>query len=469
MIERTKVSFTAERQTLTWCIAETKILKEVHGVAAPEFFESYFARIIAGWVWDFYDYTKEAPGKLIIDLYRKRKDQIRDSDELELVSDFLASLSESYMEQKINIDYSIKEAIKFFKERSLKIMVERVTSYLSKGDVTGAENQLHNYKRVDRQHGKAVDITRDVVPVVSAFADDNNFMFNLPGVMAETFAPINRGDFVGILAPPNRGKTWWIRYLGMLAAQNNFNVFSINLEQQEAEAIRRDFHIFVNQPKEKTTVEIPVFKREMKEDEWEVSSTMKFYDGFQQDIRGNQDRAGMYQREGSFLSLTLPAFTTTWTDILNHITNIEEYDGIPIDAVCIDYMDLIGSVGGTKEYRHQLNEVYTRARGYCVESNKLIITGSQSNKKGINGDIDESDMAEDMRKLAHLTHLMVLNQSKEEYGKNIMRVWNGKRREGKRIMREICVLSCYDIGRPYIDSRWADEVMDYKTAKGEEA
>lgn len=461
MIKKTKVSFSLERQVLTWCIVETKVLKEVQGVASPDLFESYFATVIAGWVWDFFEHTKEAPGKLIEDVYRKRKNQIRDEEELELVAEFLASLSESQKGQKVNVDYSIKESIKFFKERSLLSTCDKIKSHLSRGDISGAENQLNNYKRVERPHGKAVDITRDLEPVIEAYQEDNNLMFNLPGVLNDTFAPVNRGDFVGILAPPNRGKTWWIRYLGMLAAQSNFNVLSINLEQQEAECIRRDFHIFTGQPANKQTVEIPVFRRDMREDPWEVSSVMKFYDGFTNDIKGSQNRAGMYQREGSFLSLTLPAYATTWIDIVNHVTNIEEYEGIPIDAIAIDYLDLVGSVGGVKEYRHQLNDVYTRARGYCVDTNKLIITGSQSNKKGINGDINESDMAEDFRKLAHLTHLIVLNQSKADYEKNIMRIWNGKRREGKRIMREICVLSCFAIGKPYIDSRWMDEVADY--------
>jgi len=93
------------------------------------------------------------------------------------------------------------------------------------------------------------------------------------------------------------------------------------------------------------------------------------------------------------------------------------------------------------------------------ERNLLMVTVSQSDRNSFNTDITESSIAEDIRKLAHVTCMLGLNQTPEEAKNGIMRVKQIAIREGKKMFESAVVLYCFSIGRAVLDSRLESEVI----------
>ena len=94
-MRRTKVDLSDERLILSHCIADSEFLRKIYEVGSPRLFESQFAQTVASWIWDFFEETgrKEAPGRLVMEIYHKRKSECKDEDELDLVREFLAARS----------------------------------------------------------------------------------------------------------------------------------------------------------------------------------------------------------------------------------------------------------------------------------------------------------------------------------------------------------------------------------------
>ena len=106
-----------------------------------------------------------------------------------------------------------------------------------------------------------------------------------------------------------------------------------------------------------------------------------------------------------------------------------------------------------------LDSIWKDIRQLARNRNGLAVTASQSNKDTLSGDVEAGDVSEDVRKLAHVTCMLGLNQRPEEYEMGIMRLNQMVIREGKKTYKQAVVLQGLDIGRPMIDSRLSDEVV----------
>ena len=92
----------------------------------------------------------------------------------------------------------------------------------------------------------------------------------------------------------------------------------------------------------------------------------------------------------------------------------------------------------------------------------LVVTASQSGRGSIDRDVDATDIAEDIRKIAHVTSMVSLNQTPNDVKHGVMKVKQLAIREGEREFRQAICLQCLSIGRPVLDSYFDDEVvLDY--------
>jgi len=73
-------------------------------------------------------------------------------------------------------------------------------------------------------------------------------------------------------------------------------------------------------------------------------------------------------------------------------------------------------------------------------------------------DISEESASEDVRKIAHVTCGLALNQSRTEKQKGIMRISQLVAREERNTYMQAVVLQCLDIARPCIDSKLLQQV-----------
>jgi hypothetical protein len=92
------------------------------------------------------------------------------------------------------------------------------------------------------------------------------------------------------------------------------------------------------------------------------------------------------------------------------------------------------------------------------ERNALVVTASQASRAAFSNDAEVKDIAEDIRKVAHVSKLISLNQTKEERDVGVVRVHQLIERDDRLGSVPVVVLQCLDIGQVCLDSKLQFEV-----------
>jgi replicative DNA helicase len=191
--------------------------------------------------------------------------------------------------------------------------------------------------------------------------------------------------------------------------------------------IRRLWESFAGRPKEDREIILPKFIQlpiDMQEDEklWGIRFDTEFREGFPRDrdlIEQEMVRLKRYLKRGRLKLITLPARSATTKDINNHLTNLMIYEDFIPDVIIIDYADLL-SPGIRQEHRHQLDDIWAELRKMAIEWDSCLITVSQSNRGSANSDLSEESIAEDIRKIAHVTKMIGINQTRKEHNRDFI-------------------------------------------------
>lgn len=199
-------------------------------------FESTMSRAVATWVWDFYDRTGEAPGKAISDIYRQRARELRDAD-AELVFAYLETCSDEWL--PTNDSLAEEMAVGYFQGRSLSILNDRLTSALRAGDTSGAFHAVAEFTKPGVRVKESVSILRDSGEIAGAFEGDGEEIFKLPGELGRVIGPFIEEDFAAFIAPPKRGKTWWLMATAVQATLQGHKVLFVSLEMSKRQMTRR--------------------------------------------------------------------------------------------------------------------------------------------------------------------------------------------------------------------------------------
>jgi hypothetical protein len=465
-MKREKVNLIEERNILINMIMDTDFLQQIIVLIKPALFQSGYAKTVARWIMEYFEKYKEAPGKNISDIYRQKSISLQDEDEHEMLSEFLLRLDKEAVAYALkNVAFSVAEAVKYLKLRSLELLQEDIASALLEANPALGEQAVANYSRIEPLKGEGISIFQDAISVMKAFMREEEVLFSFPGALGRVVGEFTRGSFVAWLGFMKRGKTWWLWYCAEQAAFAGCKVLFVTLEMQWWEIIRRGWEGLVGNPKVEKEVTIPYFNpvgtkweieyKQVKKSAVDVSTIAK-----QQKKLQNLVRAGDIRTEA------FPTYSVAVEDIIAHLDNLQYYDGFIPDVLVLDYADILRPTGGGKEYRHQLNDIWMKLRGLAQARNISVITASQAVRKGFKNDVDVDDTAEDVRKLGHVTKMLVINRNREEKKKGIFRISNGlERNEGQEYQQGV-VLECLDIGRPCLDSRLFNEVIFEK--QGEE-
>jgi len=459
-MKRTRIDMSEEKHILICMITNSNYLGQIKELFKTTYFESTYAKIVSGWVWEYYDRVGQAPGKDIQDIYIRKKHDIDNEDDYDLIAEFLNGLNEHYQNAKINnLDYEVQKAEQFFKLRSMEQLADKINKAVSTKDAAKAERCVSDYKRVEKPTGSGIDLFNDSSEIKKAFDFHEERLFRYPGVLGEALGHFCRGDFFGILAPVKRGKTFHLWEIAKLASLQGLNSVFFSLEMSQNQMVRRAWQSYVAQPYKACTLNIPKFEEE-DEGKYRIVQTEKKFKKLNLDDL--EKRQAMYRIQGQG-AIRLETFSAGQADINTletSLANLEYYDNFVPDVIVIDYADIIK--GSRNDYRHNLNDIWVRLRGWAQEKNCLVVTASQTSKKAFDRDAKLDHVAEDMRKLATVTKMMALNQNAAEKEAGVLRIEPLLYRDGNVGGKQICVLEQRGIGRIYLDSRYKDDVVNYE-------
>ncbi len=458
-MKREQVDLSEERKIVSNMILSTDFLREISLLVKASLMRSSYARQVVTWILEYYEHYKESPGKNIQDIYLQKSKYLEDEDDTEIIAEFLTRLSEEAENFKLqNIGYSVASAIHFLKIQSITKLKNDLDGFLLEGDPVKAEQSIATYTRIEQLKGEGVSLLYDAPRVMQAFMREEELLFTLPGALGRVAGEFTRGSFVAWLGFMKRGKSWWLWYCGQVAAFSGCRVLFITLEMQEYEIVRRGWEGLVGSPKVEKEITIPYF--EPVGTKWEVMHRKEKRKGVNvSEIPEKQKKLRNVMRAGDIRIEAFPTYSATVEDIIAHLDNLQYYDNWVPDVLIVDYADIIKPSGGGNEVRHQLDNIWKKLRGLAQARNISVITASQAGRKGATQDIDVEDSAEDVRKLAHVTKMLVINRNKEEKKKGIFRIGSGLERNEGQEFNQAVVLECLDIGKPYLDSRLANEMI----------
>jgi len=463
-MKRKRIDLFQERQIITYMIINSDFLRRIVPVVKPKYFESIYGRLVSEWVIEYFNEFKEAPEKHIQDIYNRKSKFIREEEEVEIVKEFLLQLSKDWEKQKKiqNIDFVIKNSIHFLKIRSIFLLKNKLESALLDSDPLGAESEIANFSRVESSATEGISILKDDRKICAAFLSEEEYMFSFPGVLGEIIGPFMRGDLAAFLAFAKRGKTWWQWYVGQLAMYFGFKVVFFTLEMTENQIIRRGWISLTAQSRKSMELNIPYFSKIDEEDEkskWEVLFKKEKKEGVDlPNIKKLQQHFRKQFRSGGIKIIPLLAYSATVEDIEAHLDNMYYYEEYIPDVVIIDYADIIAPSKSWNEYRHQIDDIWKKLRRIAQERNILMVTASQAGRRASKKDATEETIVEDIRKIAHTSKMVSINSDLEDQKLSACRIAQLAERDGRRNYRQALVLQCLSIGRPYLDSRYNDEV-----------
>ncbi len=454
-----KVDISVEPRILGNLITSTELLGKIRTIVDPTLFESPVSRIVGQWVLDYYDRMGVAPEKTISDVFIARKKELKEAD-ANLVFTFLKNCSASW--KPSNIKYAENMASEFFQSRSLERLGENLKTKASTGNIDGAQRLIAEYVKPEIIHTRSIDLLSDfgVGPIQQAFQNEDEELFSLHGGLNKLVGgPLCRGELVAFLASPKSGKTWWMIDTAITAMTRGQKVLFISLEMTEAQMTRRFWQALSGCSRFGEDAPGSTFK--YNGSKWDLvlgTRPTKKVDTSAEAIKKVQETYRSVT-EGKLKFRCYPTGSLTLTKLRSELKLLEVFENFVPDVIVLDYADIMCLPPG-KEKRHQLDALWLGLRGITTEMNNLIVTASQTGRETVGGkrDADETNIAEAVSKLNHVTRMITINRSKEDKRRGIYRMSCQTMRDGQECFDQLVVCNCLPIGRPWMEDRFMSEV-----------
>jgi replicative DNA helicase len=451
--KRTTVNSDIEKEILTGLITDDKYIKEIQQFFRNELLQIPYVKTISKWCFEYHKKYDKAPQSDIQEIYNSHSNKGKiDETQLELIGKFLSQLSDNY-EKANNVALQIDKAERYFKSRKIESLRDDLSAMLVADKIEEAEKSIGKFERVSRPSTIGIDIIRDNINHI--LFEDSDVLFRFPGALGDMVGDFCREDYALIAGPMKRGKSFWLQEIGLRALVRNLNVIYYSLEMSEKKMLKRIFQYFTGETKKEEDILLPFFK----------SNAIEYKEVAKKGLTGDsilkkRKRIEKMINNSSFRLCSFPTGSISVDDIKIHLDNLDHYNHFVPDVIIVDYADILAPERqSSKEERHRSNDTQKALRGLAQERHCLVVSASQTTRNTLSKDIDQEDIAEDVRKLAHATTVIALNQNKEDKKKNIMRVGMMVVRDDEfHVDDEVIVLECRKIGRCFLDSRWAKNV-----------
>lgn len=457
-IKRKKISAKEEQKIITNMITSPEFLKQTKGIIFSYLFRSSYARVVAGWCLEYFEKTTSSPGRDIQDIYIRRRKELEDEEEVELVQDFLQGLSDKWDDSQINnIPYEVSNTIKYMQLRQLEQLRDQLDIAITEGEPEQGASYLSNFRHVKGAQSSGVNMMKDADKIKSAFDDKDEILFYLHGDLGKAFGPVCRGDFVLGMGGPKSGKSYSLSYIGHRATTMGLKVMKLNFEMSEKQYTRREWQVLQGKPRYNKKIKIPYF--EEVEDGFTIKYRIEKRKGIDTSkIEKELRKYQQYLNGGEIRTESFIEGESTFSDAVIKIENLEYYEDFKPDLIIWDYPDIMAHEIHS-DIRHQIDDTYKKIRGYAQKKNCACVAVTQVGSKAWGKDIKGKDADENKKKVNHATKVYSINSTEEEMDAGIVRIQSLYEREGKRFIQQVVVLQCLDIGRFYLDSKFRKNVI----------
>lgn len=452
MLNREVIKVLDEKDFVTSLIMSDKCCQVLIPYIELSFFDIDYTRIVVSWVMEYYKKFKTSPKNDISSMYRIHCDEIQDEALKELVLNYIQELGKNEV-QINNEDYLLDKSKDFIDYKALKIYTDELQACLNTRSMDKARKVQQKYKKISTVELNECDLMdlNDRSIIEEAIQKEEEVLFTLPGAMNDVFGNIHRNDYISILAPPKRGKSWLLQKIAIEALKQRLNVVFVSMEMTREEVVQRlwkalwgaesglvkegvyEASRFVEDTSEKGKYRLELV-------DVNVKDRTKSVQTLQKKLRTNNNYMGHLK------VIAYPAFGESVQGITNRVEELAE-NGFVADLLVIDYQDITMPIGGGSEVRNQLDLISKHLRGFSMKFHCATITASQTNRTGLSSSVVTGEsIAEDFRKLAHCTAMVSMEQTPKMRKNHLMRLRNIAMRNGES--SEPCVFpQCLKLGQ----------------------
>ncbi len=465
-LTREKVDVDDEKKIAIGCIVSTDFVRSLMNLTkTTRILKSTYIRKVVTWCFDYYKKYNESPKGIIQDIFTANKTTL-DESVYESIELLLAHINERYLQETdtYNTTYHLNNAKIYLRRRQVEETVAKTNGLLLSGRIDEAEMALTQHKIVKDSISKGINLAKDPQAVAHAFSKDMQSMLYLPGALGELIGPtVYRGDVFIVGGAQKKGKSSFMGAFGKYGWMQGLNVVEFSLEMNVEIRSRRHFQDLTGETAvgSDEPIDFPYFRQD---------GTI----GYRHITKGGLDKEqcyktqkklGEYYRGGYYLFTpnesgdTIAEFDRT----LEYLAEVEDF--IP-DVIIVDYLDICSpEKGSPRDDRGRINFTYMKFKKLVQKWSAWGVSGTQLLADVHERDAKITDVSDDKRKLSHLSHLVLLNQTPEEKRANLMRLTLGLNRHRTfSVLEEIVLLQCPSINRFILDSRRKDDISNYEEA-----
>jgi replicative DNA helicase len=353
----------------------------------------------------------------------------------------------------VNAQYVLDKAIKFVRQQRIKSAVMEAVGKLDAGKVDEAEQSLLGaVGEVSRLFDPGTDLRDSETALGFLDAHEESYPTGIKELDEVDFGP-SRKELHVFVAPPSRGKSWWLIHLAKYAMMARKSVVHITLEMSANKVIQRYCQAMFAVTKRSCDMSVNLFDRDdlgrfIGFSSAPVPNRPSLADG---DIKGFLTKK--LKTLGSrppVIVKQFPSGSITAADIEAYLDSLWAAKRICPDLLVVDYADLMKL--DVANYRHDLGQTYVQLRGIAGKRNIAIATASQSNRLGIGAkEVSSKHIAEDISKLATADKLVTYSQTDEEGHLHLARLLVQKNRDDEA-GRVVLISQNYAAGQFCVDS-----------------
>ena len=412
---------------LLLCLTDSEFIKMIRAIIQPKHFSSSLTADLVQCCFNYFDKFKEAPkahfeNELNAFLFRKEDNE--------------KEYYKKYVNRILDIDspnkqYVLSKISEFIQAREFETAALEFIDLVKQEKFDAAKNLMTKALNAGIQaQDRGVLYLDSVIP--SYHKENNALEILCPTGIVELDNLIEgykRRQLVCFLGGFKGKKTWSLIHLGREALINGLNVVHLTHEVSSEEIEQRYDMMFTSMTSRAEASDV-LFKEYDKQGN-EVAREYILRDTVRNLEAVTAARKKLKGKLGKLVIKKYAQNTCSIAETERFLDWLELYEGIRCDVLITDYIDIMKLPSPTSPTRDRLSEAYTEHKRIADERNILVATVSQSNRQGYRKKkMALTDLAEDIRKAAHVDLLIGLLQTDEEAENALMRIWVLANRSG---------------------------------------
>lgn len=401
--------------------------------------------------YNYIDQYREPPGEHLPDLL---EDKIgRNDASAQIYIDILNAIYTQH-EQGVNEKYITDQLEKFVRQQTLKTSIASAAEAIQDGDLDRAEAAFSAGLKQRLTVFNPGSLFRDVARL--GFSREIRFGIVPCGIKELDMYGLGaaRGEYHLFIAPPKKGKTWWLTHVTKQALLARMKVLVITLELSEQQWGGRMAQSLFSITQRKAAVDVTRMHvddlgRLLHFEHDKITNRLSF-DTISDKAKMEKKLSGFHAANNLIIK-QFPAGQLTPRMLRGYLDTLEQTMNFIPDCLVIDYPDYMKI--DPKNYRLEAADLHNEIRGIAVERNVPIFAASRSNREGAKAKlVTDIHSGEDYSRIFTADTVLTYSQTIQERELGLARIFVGATRVGERDRFVVLISQAYKVGQFCLDS-----------------